>query len=124
MSRNRYSTFLTLGVMLVVTVGTIGLVISSAAATCHLTKVWISQSAMAANTEKVLITATPSCWSGPVEVNRGNMDTHVITVQVIAGSGFSVVPRLEVSSPCSQYCIHPYVTNPGLRGNNIIVPAN
>src|SRR5579871_2588621 len=73
---------------------------NSSAATCHLTKITISGGALAANTEKVTITATPLCWSGSVEVNRGNADVHVITVQVIHGIGAGVVPRLEKSSPC------------------------
>ncbi|MDA4130740.1 MAG: hypothetical protein OK457_08210 [Thaumarchaeota archaeon] len=124
MSKNRYSVFLTLGVMLLLTVGISGLAISSSAASCQLTKVWISQSLLYANTVKVQITATPSCWSGAVDVNRGNADVHVITVQVTHGSGSGIVPRLELSSPCSVYCVHPYATNPGLRGNNLVVPAN
>ncbi len=114
-----------LGVLaLVLLAGPWGAAANSSAATCHLTKITVAGGGLTANSERVTITATPLCWSGSVEVNRGNADVHVITVQVIHGIGAGFVPRLEYSSPCDVYCVHPYATNPGLRGNNLVVPAN
>jgi hypothetical protein len=98
--------------------------VASSAAGCNLTKIHISAGTMAANTETVIITATPSCWSGAVQVNQGNQDHNMITVNVVAGHGTGVVQRQETSGSCAQFCIHPYATNPGMRGNNILVPAN
>jgi hypothetical protein len=97
---------------------------SSFAATCHLTKIQISSAGLTATTEKVALTATPSCWSGAVSVNQGNRDFHLITVNVVAGHGIGIVQRQEASGPCPIYCIHPYASNPGLRGNNILIPVN
>jgi len=79
---------------------------------------------MTANTMTVTITATPSCWSGSVQVNQGNQDTNLITVNVVSGHGTGVVQRQETTGTCAQSCIHPYASNPGMRGNNIMVPTN
>jgi len=90
---------------------------STGVASCTLTKVHISAGTMTTKSETVMITTTPSCWSGQVEVNRGNVDYHLITVTVTNGHGTGTVVRISVSQN-----VHPYAVNPGLRGNNMIVP--
>jgi hypothetical protein len=97
------------------------IVIPSIAAGCNLTKVHISQQALHTETATVKITAVPSCWSGAVEVNQGNRDQHIITVQVSNGIGFGIIPRPEGTGSCSIWCYHPYALIPGLRGNNIFI---
>ena len=117
--------YVTIGILaLVLLTSTWGATANSSAATCSLTKITITAGKMTANTLTIWITPTPLCWSGYVEVNRGNADVHVITLLVSHGVGTGIVPRLENSSPCYIYCVHPYAINPGLRGNNLVVPAN
>jgi len=124
MLRIKYGNYLALALVAFLFMGSSGFALVSIGASCNLTKVRITGGTMSANTEQVTITATPSCWSGSVQVNQGNKDTNLITVTVTAGHGTGIVQRQEITGPCPQYCIHPYATNPGMRGNNIIVPAN
>jgi len=124
MSKIKYGNYLALALIAFLFTGSSGFALVSTGASCNLTTVRIAGGTLSANTEQVIITATPSCWSGSVAVNQGNQDTHVITVTVTAGHGTGIVQRQEITGPCAQYCIHPYATNPGMRGNNIMVPAN
>jgi len=124
MSKIKYGNYLALAIVTFLFIGSSGFALVSTGASCNLTKVKIAGGTMSANTEQVIITATPSCWSGSVEVNQGNQDAHLITVTVTAGHGTGIVQRQEITGTCAQYCIHPYATNPGMRGNNIMVPAN
>lgn len=118
MNKTKFASYVTVFALVAVVLGSAGLTTASSAATCKLTKIWIAQASLTATTEKVSITATPLCWSGAVQVNRGNVDFHLITVQVTKGHGTGTVQRISAAQS-----IHPYATSPGLRGNNIIVPA-
>jgi len=124
MLKIKVGSYLALALVALAFIGSSSFVLVSTGSSCNLTTIRIAGGTMSANTEQVVITATPSCWSGSVDVNRGNADVHVITVQVIAGHGTGIVQRQETTGTCAQYCIHPYATNPGMRGNNILVPAN
>ena len=88
----------------------------AAGATCNLTKVQIAGGTLTATTEKITITATPSCWSGQVGVNRGNIDYHLITVTVTSGQGTGILSKIGTTQE-----VHPYAS--GVRGNNIIIPC-
>jgi hypothetical protein len=124
MQKSKFLNYFAISLVALAFLGTASLAPSSFAATCHLTKIQISQAGLTATTEKVALTATPSCWSGAVDVNQGNRDFHLITVSVVAGHGIGVVQRQETTGACSIYCIHPYAPNPGVRGNNIFIPVD
>ncbi len=124
MSKIKYGNYLALALIAFLFIGSSSFATVSSGASCNLTKIRIAGGTLSANTEQVIITATPSCWSGSVAVNQGNQDAHLITVTLIAGHGTGIVQRQEITGPCAQYCIHPYAMNPGMRGNNIVVPAN
>lgn len=124
MQKSKFLNYFAISLVALAFLGTASLTPSSFAAACHLTKIQISQAGLTANTEIVALTATPSCWSGSVDVNQGNRDFHLITVNVVAGHGTGTVQRQETTGPCPIYCIHPYAPNPGVRGNNILIPVN
>jgi hypothetical protein len=118
MNKTKFASYVTIIALFALVLGSAGLSTTTSAATCKLTKIWIAQASLSPTTEKVSITATPLCWSGAVQVNRAAVDFHLITVQITNGHGTGTVLRTGVIQP-----IHPYATNPGLRGNNIMVPA-
>jgi len=118
MLRIKYANYLALILVAFLFIGSSGFAPVSSGASCNLTKIRIAGGTMTATTEKVSITATPSCWSGQVEVNRGNVDFHLITVTVSNGHGTGSIIRISIAQS-----VHPYALNPGLRGNNIVVPA-
>jgi hypothetical protein len=88
------------------------------ATNCSLSKVQIAAGTETAKTQQVIVTATPSCWSGSVMINRGNVDTNLITVTVRNGVGSGLVAKIDTTQE-----VHPYSTNPGMRGNNIVIPC-
>ncbi len=118
MLKIKYGNYLALILVAFFFVGGTGFAPVSAGASCNLTKIQIAAGTMTATSEKVSITATPSCWSGKVEVNRGNVDFRLITVTVANGQGIGSIVRISVAQN-----VHPYALNPGMRGNNVIVPA-
>ena len=119
-SKIKYAKYLS--VMALVALALVGsmstIATASNGSSCQLSKIRISAGTLTSKTETILLTATPTCWSGQVSVNRGNVDFHLITVTVTNGHGTGMIIRTSVAQN-----IHPYANNPGLRGNNIIVPA-
>jgi hypothetical protein len=97
-------------------VGGNALAFVSTGASCNLTRIQVATGSQTATTEMVLVTATPSCWSGLVDINRGNIDFHLISVSVNSGHGTGSLLKISTTQE-----VHPYATNPGLRGNNIII---
>jgi hypothetical protein len=119
MSRIKYSNCLALLVVAFLVVGSSSFAIVSSGASCNLTRIQISTGSMTPSSEKVLVTATPSCWSGAVSINRGNVDYNLITVNVLKGQGTGSIVRIGTTQE-----VHPYAGNPGLRGNNIIIACS
>lgn len=88
------------------------------ASNCGLSRIQISAGTETSRTQEVIVTATPSCWSGSVGVNRGNVDTNLITLTVRNGVGRGSIVKIDTTQE-----VHPYASNPGMRGNNIIIPC-
>jgi hypothetical protein len=113
-----------LGTLMVVVifVSVSGFVVTStnaSAASCGLTGIQISMGGQTSGQQQqVIITASPSCWSGSVGINRGNVDTNLISVSVKNGAGSGQITMIDTTQE-----VHPYASNPGLRGNNIIIPC-
>jgi hypothetical protein len=119
MSNAKYMKVLCLVLIAFIFVGCSGFATASSAAGCGLSKIQISTGTETSKAQQVIVTATPSCWSGSVGVNRGNVDTNLITVSVKNGQGTGLVTKIDTTQE-----VHPYASNPGLRGNNIIIPCS
>lgn len=91
----------------------------AASTSCGLKNIQIAAGSQTSNTQQVIITATPSCWSGSVGINRGNVDTNLISVSVKNGQGNGEITKIDTTQE-----VHPYADNPGMRGNNIIIPCS
>jgi hypothetical protein len=120
MMKTKYVNILSLFLIAFLFVGGSGFfVTASSAAGCGLSKIQISAGTETSKTQQVIVTATPSCWSGSVGINRGNVDTNLITVSVRNGRGTGSITKIDTTQE-----VHPYSNNPGLRGNNIIIPCS
>jgi len=116
MMKLKYANYLALILVAFLFVGGSSFAIVSAGAGCNLSKLTIAGGASTAKTETVSVTATPSCWSGKVGINRGNVDQNLITVTLTNGHGSGVVTKIDTTQE-----VHPY--GGSVRGNNIIIPC-
>lgn len=91
----------------------------AASPACTLSSISISAGTQTSSTQQVIVTSTPSCWSGSVGINRGNVDTNLISVSVKNGEGTGEITKIDTTQE-----VHPYADNPGMRGNNIIIPCS
>jgi len=107
-------------VILVLSISALTMISTNSQATaCGLSNIQISLGSQTSTQQQVIVTATPSCWSGSVGINRGNVDANLISVSVKNGEGSGQITKIGTTQE-----VHPYANNPGLRGNNVIIPCS